>query len=92
MRRVTASLVVAALLLAPFARAESDRAALMAQHRGGAIRLLARTAAGSIDPQVNYTAQFWQVFALAYDGLVAFRKVAGPAGREIVPVLADAVP
>lgn len=91
MRPVAASLFAAALLLAPIARA-ADRAALMAQHRGGTIRLLARTAAGSIDPQVNYTAQFWQMFALAYDGLVAFRKVAGPAGLEIVPDLADAVP
>ena len=90
-RRAALAAVVAALL-APAAQAEPDRAALMAQHRGGTIRLLARTAAGSIDPQVNYTAQFWQVFALAYDGLVAFRKAAGPAGREIVADLADAVP
>lgn len=58
----------------------------------GTLRLLARSAAGSIDPQVNYTAQFWQVFASTHDGLVAFRKVAGPRGVEIVPDLADAVP
>ncbi len=32
------------------------------------------------------------MFALAYDGLVAFRKAAGPAGREIVPDLAESVP
>ncbi len=56
------------------------------------MRLLSRAAAGTIDPQVNYTAQYWQVFALAYDGLVAFRKVAGPRGNDIVPDLADAVP
>ena len=58
----------------------------------GTLRLLARSAAGSIDPQVNYTAQFWQVFAATHDGLVAFRKVPGPRGTEIVPDLADAVP
>ena len=58
----------------------------------GTLRLLARSAAGSIDPQVNYTAQFWQVFAATHDGLVAFRKVAGPRGTEIVPDLAEAVP
>ena len=58
----------------------------------GTLRLLARSAAGSIDPQVNYTAQYWQVFAGVYDGLVAFRKVAGAAGTEIVPDLALAVP
>ncbi len=61
-------------------------------HRGGTLRLLAGSAAGSIDPQINYTAQFWQVFAGVYDGLVAFRKVAGPAGLEVVPDLADALP
>ena len=61
-------------------------------HRGGELRLLARSAAGTIDPQVNYTAQYWQVFALAYDGLVAFRKVPGDRGNELVPDLADALP
>ncbi len=60
--------------------------------RGGTLRLLARSAAGSIDPQINYTAQFWQVFAGVYDGLVAFRKVAGTDGLKIVPDLAEAVP
>jgi peptide/nickel transport system substrate-binding protein len=57
----------------------------------GTLRLLASSAAGSIDPQINYTAQFWQVFAPVYDGLVAFRKVQGTAGTEIVPDLADRV-
>lgn len=69
-----------------------DRAALMREHRGGAMRLLARAAAGTIDPQVNYTAQFWQVFSLVYDGLLAFRKVPGSRGNEIVGDLAEAVP
>jgi len=71
---------------------QQDRAALMQAHRGGAMRLLAHSAAGTIDPQVNYTAQFWQVFSMAYDGLLAFRKVPGPRGNEIVADLADAVP
>ncbi len=73
--------------LAPY-----DRAALMQAHRGGAMRLLAHSAAGTIDPQVNYTAQFWQIFSMAYDGLLAFRKVPGPRGNEIVADLAEAVP
>ncbi len=67
--------------------------AATAQERpGGTLRLLAGSAAGSIDPQINYTAQFWQVFAPVYDGLVAFKKVPGPDGTTIVPDLADAVP
>lgn len=69
-----------------------DRAALMRQHRGGTLRLLAQSAAGSLDPQVNDTAQFWQIFALAYDGLVAFRKLPGAAGRTVVADLAEDVP
>lgn len=61
-------------------------------HRGGTLRLLASAAAGSIDPQINYTGQYWQLFTVVYDGLVAFRKVPGAAGLELVPDLADAVP
>jgi peptide/nickel transport system substrate-binding protein len=64
----------------------------IAQRRGGTIRLLARNAAGTIDPQVNYTAQYWQLFCFLYDGLVAFRKVPGRAGLELVPDLAQALP
>ena len=74
--RLCAALVATLLLAAP-ARADFT------------LRLLARSAAGTIDPHVNYTAQYWQVFAGVYDGLVAFRKVAGPAGTEIVPDLAE---
>ena len=67
-------------------------AAAAQEHRGGAMRLLARSAAGTLDPQVNYTAQYWQLYGFTHDGLVAFRKVPGPAGIEIVPDLAEAVP
>ena len=76
-------LVLAALLLALPAAAQT--------HRGGALRLLAHSAAGTLDPQVNYTAQYWQVFCATHDGLVAFRKVPGPRGLDIVPDLAAAV-
>lgn len=64
-------------------------AAAPARAEGGMLRLLARSSAGSIDPHINYTAQFWQVFAGVYDGLVAFRKTEGPAGLDIVPDLAS---
>ena len=36
------------------------------------LRLLASTGAGSIDPQINYTGQYWQLFTVVYDGLVDF--------------------
>ncbi len=61
-------------------------------HAQGTLRLLASTGAGSIDPQINYTGQYWQLFTVVYDGLVAFRRVPGPAGLDLVPDLADAVP
>lgn len=54
--------------------------------------LLAHAAAGTVDPQINYTTQFWQVEQAAYDGLLAFRKVGGAAGATIVPDLAEAIP
>lgn len=72
------------LALAPAAAAEP--------HRGGTLRLVAHAAAGSIDPQVNDTAQYWQLYAVSYDGLLAFRKAEEPAGLELVPDLAEALP
>ena len=61
-------------------------------HAQGTLRLLASTGAGSIDPQINYTGQYWQLFTVVYDGLVGFRRVPGAAGLQLVPDLADAVP
>ena len=61
-------------------------------HAQGTVHLLASAGAGSIDPQINYTGQYWQLFTVVYDGLVAFRRVPGPAGLALVPDLADTVP
>lgn len=58
----------------------------------GTLRLLASAGAGSIDPQINYTGQYWELFTAVYDGLVGFKRVAGPDGLTIVPDLALAVP
>lgn len=80
------------LLSAGSVRADEGRAALMAAHRGGEMRLLARSPAGSIDPQINDTGQYWQMYAAVYDGLLATRKADGAAGQEIVPDLAEAMP
>ena len=63
-----------------------------AQETGGALRLLAHAAAGTLDPQINYTAQYWQLYCFTYDGLVAFRKVPGAAGNALVGDLAEAAP
>jgi len=62
------------------------------EHRGGTMRLLARSAAGTLDPHINYTDQGWQMYQPIYDGLVAFRKAEGTDGFTIVPDLAEALP
>ena len=69
-----------------------DRAALMAQHRGGTMRLLAVAAEGTADPHINYSLKYWQVFQYTYDGLLAFKKAKLEDGFIVVPDLAEALP
>jgi peptide/nickel transport system substrate-binding protein len=61
-------------------------------HYGGTLKIVAASAGGTIDPQVNYTNQYWQLFVNVYDGLVTFGKASGPASNKIVPDLATAIP
>jgi peptide/nickel transport system substrate-binding protein len=77
----------AALILALPAHAEYQE-----KHRGGTMRLVARSAAGTVDPHINYTLQYWQVYQGIYDGLIAFKKAAGAEGFTSVPNLAEAMP
>lgn len=62
------------------------------EHRGGTLRMLARSASGTLDPHINYTDQGWQLYQPVYDGLVTFRKAGGKEGFDIVPDLAEAMP
>ena len=48
--------------------------------------------AARIDPHVNYTLQYWQLYQSIYDGLVTFKKAAGAEGFTIVPDLAEELP
>ena len=59
---------------------------------GGNITLLAKTAGGTLDPKINYTLQYWQLYQAAYDGLTAFKKVDGQDSFTVVPDLAEALP
>ena len=77
--------LLACLALAPRPGAAEPR-------RGGTLRLVAHAAGGSIDPQVNDTAQYWQLFAVSYDGLLTYRKAEGADGLVLVPDLAEALP
>ncbi|GAA0768649.1 ABC transporter substrate-binding protein [Ideonella azotifigens] len=61
-------------------------------HRGGKLRLMSTAGAGTIDPHINYTLQFAQIFQGVYDGLVAFKKAPDAQAFTIVPDLAEALP
>lgn len=80
-------------VLLPLAGHAADRAQLMKEHRGGTLRLTASSAAGTIDPQINYELKFWQLYqCCVYDGLMTFKKVSGPDSNTVVPDLALAMP
>jgi peptide/nickel transport system substrate-binding protein len=80
----------AALLLT--AQSGTSYAEYKAEHRGGTIRLLARSAGGTLDPHINYTLQYWNLYQPTYDGLVTFKKADGAEGFTIVPDIAEAIP
>ena len=87
MKRLLFATVAASLLGLSPALAEYQ-----AEHRGGTMRLVARSAGGTVDPHINYTLQYWQVYQSLYDGLVGFKKAAGAEGFTKVPNLAEAIP
>ncbi len=59
---------------------------------GGTLKLVSAAAAGTLDPQINYTAQFWQIFYVTNDGLVEFQKKEGAASNVVVADLATELP
>jgi peptide/nickel transport system substrate-binding protein len=61
-------------------------------HFGGTMKLLGVSSEGTLDPHINYTARFWQLFIYTHDGLMAFKKVAGPQSADVVPDLAEEMP
>jgi peptide/nickel transport system substrate-binding protein len=81
----------AAALLAVGAMSPAS-AEYMKEHRGGTMRLVARGAAGTLDPHINYTLQYWGVYQSLYDGLFAFQKAAGADGFIKVPDIAEEFP
>ena len=81
----------AAVLLSISAAAPAF-AEYMSEHRGGTMRLVARSAAGTLDPHINYTLQYWQIYQSMYSGLTGFKKGAGEEGFKVVPNLAEELP
>ncbi len=100
--RLLVALVVIALAVvtAAYANTSSSRRStgadgrqqLTADHRGGTLKLLAKAAGGTLDPQVNYTLQYWQLYQATYDGLLAFTKAGGEAAFNVVPDIAEKIP
>ena len=70
----------------------SGGSGFQSQHKGGTLHLVAKTAGGTIDPQINYTLQYWQLYQAMYDGLLAFKKVNGQPSFTVVPDLAEKMP
>src|SRR5689334_24849567 len=85
-------LMAGALAGAFAAGLQTASADLLPEHKGGTLRTVATSAAGTIDPQINYTLQYWQLYQSLYDGLVTFKHAAGSEGFIIVPDLAEALP
>ncbi len=92
LRRLMTTSALVLGLASTAAQAAADRDALMKQHGGGTLKLNAHGSAGTIDPQINYEQEFWQLYASTNDGLLGFKKVDGPDGNTIVPDLAEALP
>jgi peptide/nickel transport system substrate-binding protein len=61
-----------------------------ASHRGGTLTFEAGRF-GTVDP-TSYNGSNWPILSLAYDGLVAYRRIPGVAGTALVGDLATGVP
>ena len=91
-RKPRTTLFAAVFVAACSASALAASSAPNDPHRGGKLRLLATSGAGTVDPQINYTLQFGQIYQSVYDGLLAFRKGSGAEAFTVVPDLAEALP
>lgn len=88
-----ASVVLALGLCCQAAHAQQATPPLyQSAHQGGTLRLVASTSGGTLDPQINYSAKYINLFAVVYDGLTTFKKVQGPDGNTVVPDLAESLP
>jgi peptide/nickel transport system substrate-binding protein len=64
-----------------------------AQHVGGTLRVVGgEDQIVSLDPQLAYSNFAWSILSITNDGLVTFRRTAGPAGATVVPDLATDLP
>lgn len=87
----TLVVLVAAVVAVASAGTSSKQEQRADGHRGGTMILLTPDNPGSVDTAINYGTG-WAELILTHDGLVAFRKVGGAKGAELVPDLATAIP
>ncbi len=73
------------------ATASGSPAASIAAHYGGTFTMLWNAAGSSIDPAVDYDAN-WYILRITNDGLLSWKQAAGPHGNDLVPDLATAIP
>jgi peptide/nickel transport system substrate-binding protein len=90
MSRVSKSAILCAVVA--LAVSAGTGSAARQDHMGGTLKLLAKAAGGTLDPHVNYTLQYWQLYQATYDGLLAFTKAGGDAAFTVVPDLAESIP
>src|SRR3954449_7225538 len=86
------SLIALALVAIIGVVATGTSSARTTSHRGGTLKLLAKAAGGTLDPQVNYTLEYWQLYQATYDGLLGFKKAGGNGAFDVVPDLAVSLP
>ncbi len=93
-KKSLAAVVVVAVVVSVAAAAAGNKVTQNARasgHRGGTMIILTPDNPGSVDTAINYGTG-WAEIILTHDGLVAFRKVGGAKGAELVPDLAAAIP
>jgi DNA-binding SARP family transcriptional activator/ABC-type transport system substrate-binding protein/streptogramin lyase len=62
-------------------------------HRGGTLRIVAATRTfDSLDPDLGYDGEAWNVLNMLYDGLTGLQRVENPDGTKLVPDLATSLP
>ena len=89
---LTSAIALTLTGLTGFSASPAGASSYQKAHAGGTLTLLASTAGGTLDPQVNYTLEYWQLYQATYDGLVTFQKVNGQASFTVVPDLATSLP
>jgi len=92
MRRVAVILLALALVTLAAVTAGYGSGRTASDHRGGTLKLVAKTAGGTLDPHVNYTLQYWQLYQATHDGLLGFTKAGGDAAFTVVPDIAENLP